>query len=536
MRYFAETVDSIKSVWIRDMFPLRHVQIIKDDLLSFEYDSLKDSYSMAEFAGNKDIARVYLDDTFLRYKVNSNLSKLENNLRLMWYGRCDEVAHEHGTSVDLTEHRSKLNSVWKPQPDTQSFVSWSSRIHESVPQPFSSIKEGNLYLFDSSVSHQFTLPGLADTNVSENLGISQCNHTTNSISSVLDREYNLIWYGVCDTGGDLYCNLQSYSEIKEVYQFSKNGSAFSGVYLSDDLTKSTITKLEFGNGYLVRIDKDIKNLEIPNCAVSNHVVLNTFAPVHPLRLSACSVSDATPTPTIIEPTPTPLDSLCCGDRVYTRLINGVANDVNTISLVGSPNGILCWDEIIETSSGISQYSVSLGGSNYEDGGLSISTSGVAGGKTFKFETELGVCYQGTLANELGINIFSIVDDQPNITPTPTPVLVPTPTPQTITSCCDGMELSILITKEMAESTNPTGPAGISISGFQEGGLICMSGLDNINERLSCMLFTEDETIGGLITLSFQPRSNIIRYKAPSGKCYEGTLKNTTTEHQILTEV
>ena len=350
----------------------------------------------------------------------------------------------------------------------------------------------------------------------------------------MDREYNLIWYGVCETGGDLYCNLQSYSEIKEVYQFSKNGSAFNGVYLSDDLTKSTITKLEFGNGYLVRIDKDTKNLEIPNCAVSNHVVLNTFAPVHPLRLDACSVSDATPTPTFNEPTPTPLDSLCCGDRVYTRLINGVADDINTISLVGSPNGILCWDEITETSSGISQYSVSLGGSNYEDGGLSISTSGVISSKTFKFETESGICYQGILNDELGINIFSIVDDQPNITPTP--VLVHTPTPQTITSCCDEMELSILITKEMAESTNPTGPAGISISGFQEGGVICMSGLTDINERLSCMLFNENETIGGLITLSFQPQSNIIRYKAPNGKCYEGTLKNTTTEHQILTEV
>ena len=107
MRYFAETVDSIKSVWIRDMFPLRHVQIIKDDLLSFEYDSLKDSYSIADLADNKDIAKIYLDDTLSRYKINSNLSKLENNLRLMWYGRCDEVAHEYGTTTELERHKSK---------------------------------------------------------------------------------------------------------------------------------------------------------------------------------------------------------------------------------------------------------------------------------------------------------------------------------------------------------------------------------------------------------------------------------------------
>jgi hypothetical protein len=40
-----------------------------------------------------------------------------------------------------------LESVWKPHSDSQAFVSWSSKVHASVSQPFSEIREGKLYLF-----------------------------------------------------------------------------------------------------------------------------------------------------------------------------------------------------------------------------------------------------------------------------------------------------------------------------------------------------------------------------------------------------
>jgi len=89
---------------------------------------------------------------------------------------------------------------------------------------------------------------------------------------------------------------------------------------------------------------------------------------------------------------------------------------------------------------------------------------------------------------------------------------------------------------MAESSNPSGPAGITISGFQEGGVLCMSNLTETTESMSCMLLTADQTIGGLITMSVKPNDYNIRYKTTSGICYSGVLQNTTNEHQILTEV
>tara|TARA_B100000676_G_C18061587_1_gene838153 strand:- start:1867 stop:2490 length:624 start_codon:yes stop_codon:yes gene_type:complete len=207
------------------------------------------------------------------------------------------------------------------------------------------------------------------------------------------------------------------------------------------------------------------------------------------------------------------------------LINGVAEDKNYVSVVGSPNGILCWDEITQESSP-QQYSVSLGGLNYEEGGISISTYGNIDNKIFRFETEEGICYQGTLSDEL--NVFNIAGSDP--------VATPTPTPQTTATCCSEMDVSIAITKEMAENSNPSGPAGITISGFQEGGILCMSGLTETTETISCMLLTADQTLGGLITLSFKPNDYNIRYKSTTDVCYSGVLQDTTNEPQILTEV
>jgi len=520
MRYFAETTLSIKSNWIKNMFPMRHIQILRDDLISFEYDASQDSFLISDLADNPDISRVYLETRTSNYKFESSLVDLTNKFRLMWYGRCDAAENEYGDTLTLADHASNLESVWKPHSDSQAFVSWSSKVHASVSQPFSEISEGKLYLFKSGESTPFTADGLTDTNETEKLGVSKCNYTSNFISSALEREYNLIWYGVCDDDSVAYCNLVDYPKVKEVYQFSNEGSSFNGMYFSNDLTKSTITKLQFGNGYLVRLEKNTTET-IPNCAVSDHAVLNTFAPVHPLRLQNCTLPEPTPTPE--PPTPTPFNSVCCGDRVYTRLVDGVAEDKNYVSVVGSPDGILCWDEITQESSP-QQYSVSFGGSNYEDGGISISTYGNIDNKIFRFETLDGVCYQGTLSTEL--NVFNIAGDDP----------VATPTPQTTTTCCSELDVSIAITKEMAESSNPSGPAGITISGFQEGGVLCMSNLTETTESMSCMLLTADQTIGGLITMSVKPNDYNIRYKTTSGICYSGVLQNTTNEHQILTEV
>ena len=126
------------------------------------------------------------------------------------------------------------------------------------------------------------------------------------------------------------------------------------------------------------------------------------------------------------------------------------------------------------------------------------------------------------------------------TPTPVPQPTPvseeaTPTPKQIVTCCES-DSGITITKGMEDAINPTGPNGVTISGFEEGGILCVGTLTNEADTMSCAFETEDKSIGGIITLSFKLVDSNIKYKATDGKCYIGTIQNSTTEPQILTEV
>ena len=525
MRYFAETNGTKDAIWIKNNFLLRHVQIFGEDLLSFEYDENIDSFPLSDLVTNSNISRVFIRN-YQRNEFESSFISQFSKLRLMWYGRCDNISNDFGSEIDLSNYRSKIESVWKPSDDNKSFVSWSSKVHPSVKQPFKTIKEGNLYFVKSLNSVPFSTAGINDSTEFGKLGISQCNHNSNFILSLLENEYNLVWYGICDSELPDYYDLQSSSNIKVVYQYSKEGKDFNGVYYANDLSKSTITKLEFGNGYLIILKPDSTEM-IPNCAVSTHDEVTTSIPTHPLRLAECFEEKLTPTPTQDKITPTPLQSGCCGEKIYTTLKNGVAEDVNNISVVGSPDGILCWDEInSENDQSPQQYSISLGGPDFKDGGLSISTLCDINGKIFTFQAKSGICYRGKLGED---DIFNVVGDASS-QPTPTP------TYKQSENCCSENDVSILVTKEMAESTNPSGPAGVTISGFQEGGVICMSNLTDKSDAVSCMLVTTDGDIAGLITLSFEPESYNIKYKCTSGKCYTGVIQNTLTEPQILTKV
>lgn len=531
MRYFAETVGTKDAIWIKNIFPLRHVQIFQKDLLSFEYDESKDSFPLSDLVINSNISRVFIRNNRASKFQSSFVNKL-SKLRLMWYGRCDNISNDFGAELELSNYRSKLDSVWKPSKDNKSFISWSSKIHPSVKQPFSKIKEGNLYLVKSLNSVPFSTAGINDSTEFGKMGISQCDHNSNFVLSLLEYEYNLVWYGICDSDLPDYFDLQSSSNIKEVYQYSKEGNDFNGVYYADDLSKSTITKLEFGNGYLIILKPD-KTEMIPNCAVSTHDDVTTSIPTHPLRLADCFEQKPTPTPSLVKKTPTPLNSSCCEGKIYTTIKNGVADHINNISVVGSPDGILCWDEINdENDQSPQQHTISLGGADFKDGGLSISTLCDINGKIFTFQAKSGICYRGKIGED---DVFNVVGDATSH-PTPTPTLTPTPTIMQPANCCSENDVSILVTKEMAESTNPSGPAGVTISGFQEGGVICMSNLTDKSDAVSCMLVTTDGTIAGLITLSFEPNSYEIKYKCTSGKCYTGVIQNTLTEPQILTEV
>ena len=198
MRYFAETNGTKDAIWIKNNFLLRHVQIFGEDLLSFEYDETIDSFPLSDLVTNSNISRVFICN-YQRTKFESSFIKKFSKLRLMWYGRCDDISNDFGSEIDLSNYRSKIDSVWKPSKNNKSFVSWSSKVHPSVKQPFKTIKEGNLYFVKSLNSVPFSTAGINYSTEFGKMGISQCNHNSNFILSLLENEYNLVWYGICDS-------------------------------------------------------------------------------------------------------------------------------------------------------------------------------------------------------------------------------------------------------------------------------------------------------------------------------------------------
>ena len=534
MRYVAETMLNADLIDLQKIFPFKQLQIIGEDIFSFEFTD-ENLHLIDELVDNSAILRVYTEDSYRQLNKNVQFSQMNSSFKLLWYGRCNNFEYEHGGSLDLEQNKDVLLEVWKQTSDTKGFVSWNAKIHNSIQQPFSTIKEGNLFLVKLDKNTTLEINGLADTNQTEMLGISNCGFNNNTYTSELKNEYNLIWYGVCEGNSTDVVDLTTLPNVQEVHQFSEEGYAINGVYYAGDASKSTISKLKFGNGYFVRLKKNTTQ-SINGCAVSDHVVLNTFAPTHPMRLKDCGAVELTPTPipaptpTSVstptpEPTPTPFNESCCSlGMISSEIENGVGIDNNYVSVIGSPDGRLCWNEITEPSH-VQQYNVSLG-ENYEDGGLSISVYGNVDGTNFSFRTKSGKCFAGQLTSTSSVNSFIPVD---------TIELTPTPTPEQTPSCCEG-DVGTVITKGMSDSTNPTGPSGVTISGFEEGGVLCVGTLTNESELMSCVFKSSDELFGGLITLSFEPVDNTIIYTSVNGKCYKGVIDNTTSEPQILTEI
>lgn len=542
MRYVVETMLGADCVNLQKIYSFRGVEVIENDTFSFDYDE-NDSFLLDDLVNNKVVVRVFTEDSYLKLNKNAVASKMPTNFKLLWYGRCDDYQNEYGTSIylehlanrDDTSKDSKFQEVWKRSPDTKNYVSWSEKIHPSIKQPFSQIVEGNMYLFNLTNDTDLQIKGLRDTNATEVVGVGNCGYNSTKPNSILANEYNLVWYGVCGEDVPEVLDLSQHGNITEVYQFTEKGSRINGVYYSDDISKSTITKLKFGNGYFIRLKKNTTE-NIKGCAVSDHVVLHTFAPTQPLRLQSCE--------SVIESTPTPFSSVCCKDGTITAsIVNGNAETVNYITITGSPDGTMCWDKIIEPER-IQQYSVSLG-NDFLYGGFSIISTGNVLGKMFRFTSNSGVCYQGKLSSKSEVNVFQIISDEiptpsptpvMEVTPTPTPVKedpTPTPTPKPQTICCES-ETGITITKEMSDSTAPNGPSGVSISGFEEGAVLCIGTLTQESLKISCMMKLSDKEVVGLITLSFKPVDGVVKYKSADGICYTGVLQNTTTEPQLLT--
>ena len=320
MRYVAETMLNADLIDLQKIFPFKQLQIIGEDIFSFEFTD-ENLHLIDDLVNNSAILRVYTEDSYRQLNKNVQFSQMNSSFKLLWYGRCNNFEYEHGGSLNLEQNKDALLEVWKQTSDTKGFVSWNAKIHNSVSQPFSTIKEGNLFLVKLDKNTTLEINGLADTNQTEMLGISNCGFNNNTYTSELKNEYNLIWYGVCEGNSTDVVDLTTLPNVQEVHQFSEEGYAINGVYYAGDASKSTISKLKFGNGYFVRLKKNTTQ-SITGCAVSDHVVLNTFAPTHPMRLKDCGETELTPTPipaptpTSVstptpEPTPTPFNEFCC---------------------------------------------------------------------------------------------------------------------------------------------------------------------------------------------------------------------------------
>jgi cell division septation protein DedD len=118
-----------------------------------------------------------------------------------------------------------------------------------------------------------------------------------------------------------------------------------------------------------------------------------------------------PTPTPIDPTPTPepVEEECCNQRDYSvQVISGSEEieSINQVSVVGSPNGTLCWNELTGFSSP-SSYLVSFEDDTFSQGGLQISITGNLTDKTFRYTTQENICYEGILDETAPtINVFN----------------------------------------------------------------------------------------------------------------------------------
>lgn len=501
-------------------------------------------------------------------------------------GGVNKVGYVDNTDgIILESTRYWVNEIYDVNNiSSKNLVSWSSLIHPSVKQPIDKLEFGGLY-FIRLKEGVFSIPGL-EFNHTDKKGLE--NFANDVFSETKKNKTSaLIYFGICNSDIQEYDlnNLNSHKDLLEVHKFTNNNfeNNHHSVWYQDQTKQSTLNKLEFGNSYFLVTNGN--EVQIEGAVVLNKDLSEL------LSIDFCSDEDI--------PTPTPNNALGCCEETdkRTNLSNGFAKDVNTISLTGSINGTLCWSEIIGEGTP-KFFSVSLGNNDFSIGGLGIGTTGNVQDKLFKFHTYEGICYEGKLdiENSEGVNIWYEVGSTPLPTPTPTSHSIQTNLTSTanegdtkleiptedqdlfeigykvvidkdteieehneivgfgslllktpliydhqvgasidlIEKCCDDSS-GIQITEQMANASNPTGPSGITISGFETGGVLCVSKLTDVVEAHSCVFVSNDNTFAGLITLSFKPINNNVLYTSTSGKCYEGTLKNTIIEPQILTE-
>ena len=90
---------------------------------------------------------------------------------------------------------------------------------------------------------------------------------------------------------------------------------------------------------------------------------------------------------------------------------------------------------------------------------------------------------------------------------------------------------------MSDTTEILSFRGISISGFEEGGKVCINELEESIESTVCPFATEDYSIMGFISLAQKSTDSIIIYMSKSGEVYEGQLiDNPPQGRSLLTKI
>jgi len=447
---------------IMERYPFRNLNTYMD-YLKFDHDSIIDMFTINQLIGDENIAWVLTESEFIELDAPILIDesiKLNKNAKLGWYGRCESYKDEYGSKLNLKNYAQYIDEVYYPVFENQGyFISWSSRV-ESANQPFSELEEGKLYYFNFKSDDIPNIPGL--TLFSDaSLGASVCGETSNTINNKLNKEFNLIWFGECES------EIKEYEitneNILEVYQFSTHENKHKILYYLKGNSKSTLSRLEFGNAYYIKLSSNTE-ITIPGAVVSDFEVKSTFAPVHPIRLRDCT-NITTPTP---KATPTPKQETGCCDNKNTsvEVTNGDAPYTNGITFDGGNlTGTLCWDALTPTSDLPSTYYIMLD-SESSGQGLKLNISAqFTNGNVFRFVNSNGDCYEGKLEKQdPEKNVFLKISSEPT---TPTPTL-------NLSDCCDNKDVHVSISENWTNT--PITKNYLEIYKSNISGILCWNAL------------------------------------------------------------
>lgn len=152
---------------------------------------------------------------------------------------------------------------------------------------------------------------------------------------------------------------------------------------------------------------------------------------------------------------------------------------------------------------------------------------------WKFWTSMKIttCVEVTPTSAFGDSVdFNPGDQFYSPTPSDTPVGVGTPA-----KSCNDYANSILITDEIAKNEKVLSFRGISISGFETDGYICMDELSENIESKVCHVTTQDLSISGVVTLAQKPSNSIIIYMSKYGDIYQGEIIDDLDTGLVLLE-